>query len=32
HSPLYKNFIDSIRNDSIPLIDGYEGKKSLTFE
>ncbi len=30
HSPLYKNFIDSIRNDSIPLIDGNEGKKSLS--
>ena len=30
HSPLYKDFIDSIRNDSIPLIDGNEGKKSLS--
>ena len=29
HSPLYKNFIDSIRNNNSPLIDGYEGKKSL---
>jgi len=30
HSPLYRNFIDSIRNNSSPLIDGYEGKKSLS--
>ena len=30
HSPLYKNFINSIRNDSNPLIDGNEGKKSLS--
>ena len=30
HSPLYKNFIDSIRNNSTPLIDGNEGKKSLS--
>lgn len=30
HSPLYKNFIDSIRNNSNPLIDGNEGKKSLS--
>jgi len=29
HSPLYRNFIDSIKNDTLPLIDGYEGKKSL---
>lgn len=29
HTPLYKNFIDSIRNDISPLIDGNEGKKSL---
>jgi len=29
HTPLYKNFINSIKNDSFPLIDGYEGKKSL---
>jgi len=30
HSPLYKNLIDSIRNNSTPLIDGNEGKKSLS--
>jgi len=30
HIPLYKNFIDSIKNNTIPLIDGYEGKKSLS--
>ena len=30
HSPLYKDFIDSIRNNSNPLIDGNEGKKSLS--
>jgi predicted dehydrogenase len=30
HTPLYKNFIDSIRNNNFPLIDGYEGKKSLS--
>ena len=30
HSPLYKNFIDSIRNNCTPLIDGDEGKKSLS--
>lgn len=30
HSPLYRNFIDSIRNNSAPLIDGNEGKKSLS--
>jgi len=30
HSPLYNNFINSIKNDTIPLIDGYEGKKSLS--
>ena len=29
HSPLYKDFIDSIRNNNNPLIDGNEGKKSL---
>ncbi len=29
HSTLYKNIIDSIRNNNSPLIDGYEGKKSL---
>ena len=30
HSSLYKNFIDSIRNNCNPLIDGNEGKKSLS--
>jgi predicted dehydrogenase len=30
HTPLYKNFIDSIQNNTNPLIDGYEGKKSLS--
>jgi len=30
HTPLYKNFIGSIRNNNSPLIDGYEGKKSLS--
>jgi len=30
HIPLYKNFTDSIKNNTIPLIDGYEGKKSLS--
>ena len=30
HSPLYKNFIGSIKNNSNPLIDGNEGKKSLS--
>jgi predicted dehydrogenase len=30
HSLLYKNFIDSIRNNCTPLIDGDEGKKSLS--
>ena len=30
HSPLYNNFINSIKKDTIPLIDGYEGKKSLS--
>jgi len=30
HTPLYKNFIDSIKNDTIPLINSYEGKKSLS--
>ncbi len=30
HSPLYKDFIDSIRNNGNPLIDGNEGKKSLS--
>jgi len=29
HSPLYKDFIDSINNNAKPLIDGEEGKKSL---
>ena len=30
HSPLYRNFIDSIRNNCTPLTDGNEGKKSLS--
>ena len=30
HTPLYENFIDAIRNNSSPLIDGNEGKKSLS--
>jgi len=30
NTPLYKDFIDSIRNNSAPLIDGNEGKKSLS--
>ncbi|PKP62029.1 oxidoreductase [Candidatus Atribacteria bacterium HGW-Atribacteria-1] len=30
HTPLYKNFIDSIKSNNSPLIDGYEGKKSLS--
>jgi len=30
HIPLYKNFIDSIKNNTIPLIDGNEGIKSLS--
>ena len=30
HTPLYKNFIGSIRNNNSPLIDAYEGKKSLS--
>jgi len=30
HSPLYNNIINSIRNNITPLIDGYEGKKSLS--
>jgi len=30
HTPLYENFIDVIRNNSNPLIDGNEGKKSLS--
>jgi len=30
YTPLYKNFIDSIRNNNSPLIDGHEGKKSLS--
>lgn len=29
HTPLYKNFIDAIRNDSEPLINGEEGKKAM---
>ena len=30
HSPLYKDFIYSIRNNTNPLTDGNEGKKSLS--
>jgi len=30
HTPLYEDFIDAIRNNSTPLIDGYEGIKSLS--
>ncbi len=30
HSSLCKNFIDSVKNNSNPLIDGNEGKKSLS--
>jgi len=30
HTPLYNNFINSIKNNNSPLIDGYEGKKSLS--
>jgi predicted dehydrogenase len=29
HTPLYKDFIKSIKNNTNPLIDGREGKKSL---
>ena len=30
HTPLYKDFIEAIRNDRTPLIDGNEGIKSLS--
>ena len=30
HTPLYENIIDAIRNNTNPLIDGNEGKKSLS--
>jgi predicted dehydrogenase len=30
HAPLYKDFIEAIRNNRKPLIDGNEGKKSLS--
>lgn len=30
HTPLYEDFIHSIRNNRSPLIDGNEGKKSLS--
>ena len=30
HTPLYKNFIGAIRNNTNPLINGNEGKKSLS--
>lgn len=29
HTPLYKDFIDSVNNDRAPLINGEEGKKAL---
>lgn len=29
HTPLYKDFIDAIKNDREPLINGEEGKKAL---
>ncbi|MCK4257769.1 MAG: Gfo/Idh/MocA family oxidoreductase [Halanaerobiales bacterium] len=29
HTPLYKNFIDAINNNTEPLIDGKEGKKAM---
>ncbi|MDO5718290.1 MAG: Gfo/Idh/MocA family oxidoreductase [Tissierellia bacterium] len=29
HTPLYKDFIESIREDRKPLIDGHEGKKPV---
>lgn len=29
HTPLYKNFIDAINNNTEPLINGEEGKKAL---
>jgi predicted dehydrogenase len=29
HTPLYKNFIDAINNDTEPLINGKEGKKAM---
>lgn len=29
HTPLYKNFIDAINNDTEPLINGEEGKKAM---
>ncbi len=29
HTPLYKDFIDAINNDSEPLINGEEGKKAM---
>lgn len=29
HTPLYENFIHSIKENVVPLIDGKEGKKSL---
>lgn len=29
HTPLYKNFIESIESDKAPYIDGYEGRKAL---
>ena len=29
HTPLYKDFIDAINNNTQPLITGYEGKKAV---
>lgn len=29
HSPLYKDFIDAVRNDRKPYIDGTDGKKAV---
>lgn len=29
HTPLYKDFIDAIRNNTEPLVNGEEGKKAL---
>ena len=30
HSPLYADFVGAVRNNWNPLIDGYEGRKSLS--
>ena len=29
HTPLYKNFIDAVNNNTEPLINGEEGKKAM---